>query len=94
MSRKCEGRVILRAAPASTAAHRQPAAPPTFLVRRTGDPRADLTSADPIVPLRHPSQKCVVAVIYVCGMVMSSLDSTIVNVALATLSREFKVPPT
>lgn len=46
------------------------------------------------MPLRHPSQKFVVAVIYVCGMVMSSLDSTIVNVALATLSREFKVPPT
>lgn len=30
-------------------------------------------------------------VIYVCGMLMNSLDSTIVNVALATLGREFHV---
>jgi len=42
---------------------------------------------------RRPSQKIVVAVVYVCGMLMNSLDSTIVNVALATLSREFGVSP-
>jgi EmrB/QacA subfamily drug resistance transporter len=34
-----------------------------------------------------------VAVVYVCGMLMNSLDSTIVIVALATLSREFGVTP-
>ncbi|MGI8856592.1 MAG: DHA2 family efflux MFS transporter permease subunit [Thermomicrobiales bacterium] len=32
------------------------------------------------------------AVVFVCGMFMSSLDSTAVNVALATLSRQFGVP--
>lgn len=37
-------------------------------------------------------QKIVVAVVFVCGMFMSSLDSTAVNVALATLSRQFGVP--
>ena len=39
------------------------------------------------------NQKVVVAIVYVCGMLMNSLDSTIVNVALATLSREFGVTP-
>lgn len=43
--------------------------------------------------MRRPNQKVVVAVVYVCGMIMNSLDSTIVNVALATLSREFDVTP-
>lgn len=43
--------------------------------------------------LRRPNQKVVVAVVYVCGMIMNSLDSTIVVVALATLSREFNVTP-
>jgi EmrB/QacA subfamily drug resistance transporter len=43
--------------------------------------------------LRAPSQKIIVAIIYICGMLMNSLDSTIVNVALATLSREFGVSP-
>ena len=43
--------------------------------------------------LRAPSQKIVVAIIYICGMLMNSLDSTIVTVALATLSRQFGVPP-
>lgn len=42
---------------------------------------------------RAPSQKVVVAIIYICGMVMNSLDSTIITVALATLGREFGVPP-
>ena len=36
-------------------------------------------------------QRLVVAVVYVCGMMMSSIDSTIVTVALVTLSREFNV---
>ncbi|MGH2558466.1 MAG: DHA2 family efflux MFS transporter permease subunit [Thermomicrobiales bacterium] len=43
--------------------------------------------------LRQPNQKIVVAVVYVCGMLMNSLDSTIVTVALATLGREFNVDP-
>ncbi|HEU5433982.1 MAG TPA: DHA2 family efflux MFS transporter permease subunit, partial [Thermomicrobiales bacterium] len=43
--------------------------------------------------LPRPRQKIVVAIVYICGMVMNSLDSTIVNVALATLSREFSVSP-
>jgi EmrB/QacA subfamily drug resistance transporter len=43
---------------------------------------------------RQPNQKFIVAVVYICGMLMNSLDSTIVNVALATLSREFDVSPT
>jgi len=43
--------------------------------------------------VRQPNQKFVVAVVYVCGMLMNSLDSTIVTVALATLSREFGVTP-
>src|SRR5262245_23728243 len=43
--------------------------------------------------IRRPNQKFVVAVVYVCGMLMNSLDSTIVTVALATLSREFGVTP-
>ncbi len=36
-------------------------------------------------------QKIVVAIVYVCSMLMNSIDSTIVNVALATLSRQFNV---
>jgi EmrB/QacA subfamily drug resistance transporter len=46
------------------------------------------------VPVRRftPSQKIVVAIVYICGMILNSLDSTIVNVALATLAREFDVP--
>ena len=43
--------------------------------------------------LRQPNQKVVVAIVYICGMLMNSLDSTIVNVALATLSRQFGIPP-
>lgn len=39
-----------------------------------------------------PNQKIVVAIVYISGMLLNSLDSTIVNVALATLSREFGVP--
>ncbi len=42
---------------------------------------------------RTPNQKVVVAVVFVCGMLMSSIDSTVVNVALATLSRQFNVRP-
>jgi EmrB/QacA subfamily drug resistance transporter len=36
-------------------------------------------------------QKIVVAIVYVSSMLMNSIDSTIVNVALATLSRQFNV---
>jgi EmrB/QacA subfamily drug resistance transporter len=41
----------------------------------------------------RPNQKIVVAVVYVAGMLLNSLDATIVNVALATLGREFGVSP-
>ena len=39
------------------------------------------------------NQKFVVAVVYVCGMMMNSLDSTMVTVAFATLGREFDRTP-
>jgi EmrB/QacA subfamily drug resistance transporter len=42
---------------------------------------------------RRRNQKLVVAVIYVCGMLMNSLDSTMVTVAFATLGREFDRSP-
>ncbi len=45
------------------------------------------------MPRLQINQKLVVAVVYVSAMLMSSLDSTIVNVALATLGREFNVTP-
>ncbi|MFN8592193.1 MAG: DHA2 family efflux MFS transporter permease subunit [Thermomicrobiales bacterium] len=38
-------------------------------------------------------QRYIVAAVYVAAMLMNTLDSTIVNVALATLGREFDVPP-
>jgi EmrB/QacA subfamily drug resistance transporter len=38
------------------------------------------------------NQKYVVATVYVSAMILNSLDSTIVNVTLATLGREFGVP--
>jgi MFS family permease len=40
----------------------------------------------------RPDQRIVVAAVYVASMLMNTLDSTIVIVALATLSREFSVP--
>lgn len=42
---------------------------------------------------RKLNQKFVVAVVYVCGMLMNSLDSTMVTVAFATLGREFERTP-
>ncbi|MEZ4507284.1 MAG: MDR family MFS transporter [Thermomicrobiales bacterium] len=42
---------------------------------------------------RKLNQKLVVAVVYVCGMMMNSLDSTMVTVAFATLGREFGRTP-
>jgi MFS family permease len=42
---------------------------------------------------RQIDQKIVVAIVYVCGMLLNSIDSTIVTVALATLSRQFGVSP-
>jgi EmrB/QacA subfamily drug resistance transporter len=41
----------------------------------------------------RPDQRYIVAAVYVASMLMNTLDSTIVNVALATLGREFDVPP-
>ena len=38
------------------------------------------------------NQKVVVALVYVSSMILNSLDSTIVNVSLATLGRQFGVP--
>ena len=38
------------------------------------------------------NQKIVVALVYVSSMILNSLDSTIVNVSLATLGRQFGVP--
>lgn len=38
------------------------------------------------------NQKIVVSIVYISGMLMNSLDTTMVNVALATLGREFGVP--
>jgi EmrB/QacA subfamily drug resistance transporter len=40
----------------------------------------------------RPDQRIVVAAVYVASMLMNTLDSTIVIVALATLGREFNVP--
>jgi len=45
------------------------------------------------VAFRKHNQKAIVAVIYVCGMLMNSLDSTMVTVAFATLGREFDRTP-
>jgi EmrB/QacA subfamily drug resistance transporter len=42
---------------------------------------------------RALNQKVVVAVIYVSAMLLNSLDSTIINVGLSTLAREFDVSP-
>lgn len=42
---------------------------------------------------RRRNQKLIVAVIYVSGMLMNSLDSTMVTVAFATLGREFGRTP-
>lgn len=39
------------------------------------------------------NQKYIVAVVYVSTMLLNTLDATIVNVALSTLSREFNVSP-
>ncbi len=50
------------------------------------DTRASESPSDGLI-----HQKIVVAIVYVCSMLMNSIDSTIVNVALATLSRQFNV---
>lgn len=39
------------------------------------------------------NQKYIIAVVYVSAMLLNTLDATIVNVALSTLSREFAVSP-
>src|SRR5271156_1337947 len=40
------------------------------------------------------SQKVVVGIVFVAATFMSVMDTTIVNVALPTIGRSFKVPPT
>ena len=50
------------------------------------DPHSSDTVSDALI-----HQKIVVAIVYICSMLMNSIDSTIVNVALATLSRQFNV---
>jgi EmrB/QacA subfamily drug resistance transporter len=45
------------------------------------------------VQLGRADQRYIVAAVYVAAMLMNTLDSTIVNVALVTLGREFEVPP-
>jgi EmrB/QacA subfamily drug resistance transporter len=44
------------------------------------------------VSRNKPDQRIIVAAVYVASMLMNTLDSTIVIVALATLGREFNVP--
>jgi MFS family permease len=43
---------------------------------------------------RRVSQKVAVSVVYVAAMFMTILDSTIVNVAMPTIGRDFRVPST
>ncbi|MGH9056831.1 MAG: MDR family MFS transporter [Acidimicrobiales bacterium] len=45
------------------------------------------------MPRRHMNQKIAVSVVYVAALFMNIMDSTIVNVALPTLGREFHVRP-
>jgi EmrB/QacA subfamily drug resistance transporter len=45
------------------------------------------------VQLARADQRYIVAAVCVAAMLMNTLDSTIVNVALVTLGREFGVPP-
>ncbi|MDS0527393.1 multidrug efflux MFS transporter [Clostridium sp. SHJSY1] len=42
---------------------------------------------------RQLNPKLVVSIVYVTAMFMAAMDGTIVNVALATMSKEFQVPP-
>jgi EmrB/QacA subfamily drug resistance transporter len=46
------------------------------------------------VPAVRISQKLVVGAVFVSAMFMNIMDITIVNVALPTIGREFKLPPT
>ena len=43
--------------------------------------------------VRHISQKVAVSVVFVAAMFMAIMDTTIVNVALPTIGRDFHVPP-
>jgi EmrB/QacA subfamily drug resistance transporter len=49
--------------------------------------------ADRAVARRWPSPQAAVAIVYAVGMFMSIMDSQIVNVALATLGRDFSATP-
>lgn len=44
------------------------------------------------LPVRSVNQKVVVSAVFVAAMFMNIMDSTVVNVALPTLSRDFAVP--
>src|ERR687893_620464 len=50
------------------------------------------TEVQASVSRQKPDQRIIVAAVYVASMLMNTLDSTIVIVALATLGREFHVP--
>ena len=50
------------------------------------------TEVQASVARNTPDQRFIVAAVYVASMLMNTLDSTIVIVALATLGREFNVP--
>src|SRR3954454_17486150 len=56
-------------------------------------PRGADSNLESPVGSRRRNQKLIVAVVYVCGMLMNSLDSTMVTVAFATLGREFDRSP-
>jgi EmrB/QacA subfamily drug resistance transporter len=57
-------------------------------------PPADRTGAGRPGPRIAVSQKTAVGIVYVTGLFLSILDSTIVNVALPTIGRVFAVAPT
>ncbi len=61
------------------------------MVRRHGLTRTD--EPEEAVALRPMNQKIAVSVVYVAAMFMAIMDTTIVNVALPTLGREFAVRP-
>ncbi len=61
----------------------------TPLRRQSGRSTTEVQAS---VARQKPDQRFIVAAVYVASMLMNTLDSTIVIVALATLGREFNVP--
>lgn len=51
------------------------------------------TSGTPLTSTSRLNQKVVVAIVYVSAMLLNTLDTTIINIALSTLAREFDVSP-